>query len=79
MLLAGGRPVFADIDGGPPDAIIWNGGSLSVVLDPVEGEGTGSLWRLSTMEEPGSTRIDTLFIPVYMDGSGALSVRTGGA
>lgn len=79
MLLSAGRPVFADIDGGPPDAVVWNGDSLSIVLDPVEGEGTGTLWRLSTLEEQGSIRVDTLFIPVYMDGDGALSVRTGGA
>lgn len=79
VLLSGGSPVFADIDGGPPDALIRSGGSWTIVLDPVEGEGTGTLWRLSTLEGPGNLRVDTLFIPVYMDCQGALSVRTGGA
>ena len=79
VLLSEGSPVFADIDGGAPDALVRNGDSLSIVLDPASGEGTGTLWRLSTLEGSATVRVDTLFIPVYMDGNGNLSVRTGGA
>ncbi len=76
-LLGDGAPLFADIDGGGLDALVWSDDGLAAVMDPLEGEGTGTLWRLVTRSGNEELRVDTLACSIYTDASGNVSVAGG--
>lgn len=73
--ISGETPVFTNIDGGPPDALLHEKNGWTVVLNPLRGEGTGTSWRLSTGSGVSPMRTDTLRFSTFIEETGTLSVR----
>lgn len=78
MLLAAGGVTTLDLDGGSPDYMVLDGPRCTVVLDPLDGEGTLYTWILSTASGSGPLRADTLRTSVFTDAWGNPRLTVGG-
>jgi hypothetical protein len=78
MVLARGEVTTIDLDGGSPDFMVVDGPSCTVVLDPLDGEGTLYTWLLSTAAGGGPTYADTLRTAVFVDAWGNTRLTGGG-